>query len=110
MSLEKLDELKKTLADARSDSGHHDWQTMQAERAEYLLWELADDLIAVAEAAQHMMPAFPFEEEEHGFPFNFELRAAHREMRLALAEFPASHDPELPNHLTAGGGMTDSGD
>jgi len=48
----KLAELKAVLADARADSGHMDFQAMQGERAEYLLWELSDVLIEVTEAAE----------------------------------------------------------
>lgn len=38
------------------------------------------------EAAALLMAQYEIEEEEHGFPFNFGLREAHRRMRAVLRD------------------------
>ncbi len=35
---------------------------------------------------QNLLSEYDKEEEEHGFPFNFALREAHRQLRQAMAE------------------------
>jgi hypothetical protein len=49
-------------------------------------------LVAVARAADTLLREYENEEEEHGFPFNFALRDAHRATRLALAPLLADED------------------
>lgn len=44
---------------------------------------LEADKDALEAAVRRLLAAFEAEEDEHGFPFNFELRAAHRDL-LAL--------------------------
>ena len=42
-------------------------------------------LVEIAKAARVLLAEYEEEETEHGFPFNFALRDAHRALRAALA-------------------------
>jgi len=53
--------------------------------------ELPDAIDAVVkfrDAARETLTQYAAEETEHGFPFNFALRDAHRALQAALALFP----------------------
>lgn len=45
---------------------------------------LLDAYNEIQRAAAQLMAQYEIEEEEHGFPFNFALREAHREMKAVL--------------------------
>ena len=51
----------------------------------YLSAEERDALVEIAKAARVLLDEYEDEETEHGFPFNFALRDAHRSLRSALA-------------------------
>jgi hypothetical protein len=52
---------------------------------------LIERLEALDAACRELLEAYDEEEEEHGFPFNFRLRDAHRALKR-LVSTPASRD------------------
>lgn len=53
--------------------------------------QLLDAYMELQQAAALLMAQYEIEEEEHGFPFNFALREAHRNMKKVLRK-AAGHE------------------
>lgn len=57
------------------------------------LSEAFDELV---DAAAMLMAQYEVEEDEHGFPFNFALRRAHRHMKHVLRKHVGGHREKEP--------------
>lgn len=53
---------------------------------------LSDAYTELQEAAALLMAQYEIEEDEHGFPFNFGLREAHRKLKKVLRSHSGNFD------------------